>query len=231
MYHLACRVALVVVFCLIFVPFAMAGEVELAKVYRDYPGYIEPPTCTNPQFSDRTDSVPTTTFQSRNCPQSWTLTPMVGYHLIDGGLQLEDNVSYGLAVGYNLSCNWAIETDVRYTSTETDLDQGSNPDVEIWTIGVSALYHFQPDQRLSPYLAAGAGVIIYDIEGVSHNDEDYAGLWGGGVKYAINQNTALRVDVRHILDYRSSDDFESHDDSDWRHHLSAMLGLTFQFGG
>ena len=80
-------------------------------------------------------------------------------------------------------------------------------------------------------LRVGDYRIIYDVDGVSGNDEDYMAYWGGGVKYAINQNTALRFDLRHILDYRSDSDFNSQDDSDWRQQLSSMLGVTFKFGG
>ncbi|MDT8443391.1 MAG: porin family protein [Desulfuromonadales bacterium] len=231
MFHVACRVALAALFCLTLIPFADAEDIQIAKVYRDYPGYIEPPTCVNPQLSvSNTGHSSAATLQNWNCPHSWTLTPMIGYHLIEGGLNLENNAAFGLAVGYNLTCNWAIEADLRYTSTETDFAQGNNLDVDIWTLGGGALYHFQPEQRLNPYLLAGAGVISYDIDGTSHTDEDYMGFWGGGFKYAMNQNTALRADVRHLLDYRSSADFDRHDDSSWRHHINVMLGLTFLFG-
>ena len=230
MNRLACRVALAALICVIFAPLAVAEEALVAKVYRDYPGYIEPPTCINPRLSDSSDYTATTPPQSWNCPQTWTFTPMLGYHGIDGGLQLKDNASIGLAIGYNLTGNWAIEADLRYTPTETDLNQANNRDVDIWILGGGALYHFQPQQRLNPYLAAGAGMIIYDVDGANEHDEDLMGYWGGGLKYGLNQNTALRVDVRHILDYRTDDGFSKHDDSTWRHHLSAMVGLTFLFG-
>ncbi len=224
----------------LLVSHSVAEEDLLAKVYRDYPGYIESPTCVNPQLADpaTTDAVAdsadasaTMTIENKSCPESWTVTPMVGYHVIDGAMELDDNASFGLAIGYNLTCNWAIEADFRYTPTETDLNQGKNHDVDIWIIGGSALYHFQPEQKLVPYVAAGAGAIIYDVDGASSNDGDYMGYWGGGVKYALNQKMALRFDLRHIIDYRSDGDFNSQDGSDWRHHLSSMLGLTFNFGG
>ncbi len=219
------------VFCFMtLVPWAFAADIQTAKVYRDYPGYFTPPTCENPLFSADKATSGSTLTQIWNCPNAWTFTPMLGYHVIDGGLDIDNNVSLGLAVGYNLTANWTIEADVRYTPTQTDYAHGGNEDINIWAITGGVLYHFMPEQRMNPYMAIGAGGLVYDIDNTSHDDEDYMGFWGGGIKYAINNTTAFRVDLRHILDYRSSNDFETQDGPDWRHQLSAMAGVTFQFG-
>ena len=45
-----CRVVSISVLCIILAPFAVAEEIMVAKVYRDYPGYIEKPACTNPRL-------------------------------------------------------------------------------------------------------------------------------------------------------------------------------------
>lgn len=159
-----------------------------------------------------------------------TLTPMVGYNLIDGGLDVDSGASYGFALGYNITKQWGIEFDVRFTPTDYDKG-GLSADIDVWTFGMSGLYHFQPEQVLNPYLAAGIGGVVYDVDGADSNDEDFMGYWGGGFKYAMSDNAALRLDLRHILDARTDSSGDSHDGSNVRHHLSAMLGVTFQFGG
>lgn len=240
---LALRSTLVLVFSLCIAPFVAAEEIQIAKVYRDYPGYIEPPTCVNPRLSDqsqpgtagnaeqawRSASTDRTAAWRGVCPQAWSLTPMVGYQVFDGALDLDDDVSFGLALGYHLTSNWALELDLRYVPSEIAVQSLESVDVNVWTVSGNLLYHLRPEQRLVPYLAAGAGVMIYDADGADGNDEDFMASWGGGVKYAINNTAALRLDLRHILDYRSSADFDT-SDSTWRHQLSAMAGLTFQFG-
>ena len=165
---------------------------------------------------------------AENRENAVTLTPMVGYHVIDGGMDLDNQAAFGFALGYNFTKNWGIEGDVRYTPTQTD---PGNQDVNIWTLALGALYHFQPEQNLNPYLTVGGGGLVYDIDGSSSNDEDYMGYWGGGVKYTLNDYTALRLDLRHILDYRSDNRGSKHDSSDWRHHMQTMFGVTFQFDG
>jgi OOP family OmpA-OmpF porin len=161
-----------------------------------------------------------------------TLTPMAGYHLIDGGMDLDSEAAFGLGLGYNITKHWGIEGDVRYTPTQTDIQGLSDIDVDIWTLGLGALYHFQPEEQLNPYLTFGGGGLVYDIDGTSSDDEDYMGYWGGGTKYSLSDTSALRLDLRHILNYRSDNTGStSSSDPDWRHHFQVMFGVTFQFGG
>ena len=47
----SCRIVSVSILCIILAPFAVAEEIQLAKVYRNYPGYIETPACPNPRMS------------------------------------------------------------------------------------------------------------------------------------------------------------------------------------
>lgn len=160
---------------------------------------------------------------------AFTVSPMAGYHVIDGGMNLDDGAAFGLGLGYNASLNWAIEADLRYTPTETDT--ANSVDIDIWTGSLGALYHLNPKADFNPYLSFGAGLMVYDIDNASSNDEDVFGYYGGGIKYSLSRLTAFRLDARHLLDYRSDSGGSKHDDADWRHHFQAMAGLTFQFGG
>ena len=158
---------------------------------------------------------------------TFTLSPMIGYHKIDGAMDIDNDMTFGIGFGYNYTPEWAVEADLRMTPTQTD-GPGS-VDVDIWTVSLGALRHFQPEAKLNPYLAFGAGIMAYQVDGP--DDEDPFGYWGGGVKYSLTDSTDLRIDLRHILDYRSDNSGSTQDSSDWRHHLQAMLGLTYQFGG
>lgn len=157
-----------------------------------------------------------------------TLTPMIGYQVFDGALELEDGAAYGAALGYSLTRNWAIEADLRFVPSEVNLNGG--PDVDVWTGTVNALYHFAPERDFVPYLALGAGALRYDVDG-GDDDKDLVANWGGGFKYALVDNVDLRFDVRHLLDFRVDEDLHTQGASTVRHQLSAMFGLNFQFGG
>lgn len=157
-----------------------------------------------------------------------TLTPMVSYQMFDGDLELDDAAAYGFGIGYNITPEVGLELDIHFTPTEAE---DYDVDVDVWTFGVSGLYHFQPEADLNPYLAIGLGCMAYDVDGSSSMDEDYMVYWGGGFKYAVGETSALRFDLRHIIDRRSDNEFASHGDDGWANHVLATVGMTFQFNG
>lgn len=161
----------------------------------------------------------------------FSITPMVGYHVYDGALELKDSEAFGLAVGYSLTKNWAIELDARFVPTEADMKGG--PDIDTWIATVNALYHFTPEKDFVPYLALGIGGMEYDFnsKGGDDDDGDLIANWGAGFKYALADKVDLRFDVRHILDFRLNDEWNTQGDSTVRHQASAMFGLNFHFGG
>ncbi len=166
---------------------------------------------------------------------AFTLSPMVGYHVFEGDQRTDDDISYGLAFGYNLTKNWAIELDLRYTPTETDFEIGENKDVEVWTGSMNALYHFNPDGPFVPYLAAGFGGMVFEVdEGLpgQDDDEDFMLNAGAGFKLFFSEDLALRVDARYVADFHSDRNFDQEPGSDdVDHNLIAAAGLTWQFGG
>jgi OOP family OmpA-OmpF porin len=161
---------------------------------------------------------------------AFTVSPMAGFHVIDGSSNIDDAAVYGLGLGYNLSPEWALEADFRYTPTE--LDYGKSNDVEIWTVSLGGSYNFMPASDLTPYLSMGGGIMNYDFES-GPNETDVMGYYGGGIRYSFDEYAALRFDARHLLSYRNDDRIESPNSGSGRmeNNLQAMIGLTFQFGG
>lgn len=165
---------------------------------------------------------------------AFSLSPMVGYHVFEGDQRMDDSVSYGLALGYNLTKNWSFELDARYTPAETDFTGGNNEDVDVWTGSLNALYHFNPDGAFVPYLVAGFGGMVFEVDNVGgrDDDEDFMLNAGAGIKYFFTEDLALRVDARYVADLHSDRDFDQDpgsDDPD--HNLIATAGLYWQFGG
>jgi OOP family OmpA-OmpF porin len=165
---------------------------------------------------------------------AFTLTPMVGYHVFEGDQNTDDAASYGLAAGYNLTRNWAIEFDVRYTPTETDFDTNDNYDIDVWTGSLNALYHFNPDGPFVPYLVAGFGGMLFEVDGGldgRDDDEDFMLNAGAGFKYFFSEDLALRLDARYVADLHSDRDYDQINSDDPDHNLIATAGLVWQFGG
>ncbi len=160
---------------------------------------------------------------------AFTISPSIGYHLFEGDQRTDDAVSYGLGFGYNITKRWAAELDLRYAPTDTD---NPSQDVNISSAAISALYHFNPDGKLVPYLAAGLGGMYFRAEGENDDDLDATLNAGAGVKYFVSNDLALRLDARYLIDLHSDrpyDQAPGSDDTD--HNLVATAGLIWQFGG
>lgn len=158
------------------------------------------------------------------------ISPMLGYHVFEGDQNTDDSISGGFSLGYNVSKRWAAELEVRYTPTETDQKNVSSEDIEIWSAGVNALYHFNPDGPLVPYVLAGFGGMYFSVDGYE-DDKDFMMNWGVGGKYFISEDTALRLDLRHVLDMHSDREWDHNGDDNIDNNLIATAGLYWQFGG
>ncbi len=148
--------------------------------------------------------------------KAFTITPMIGGHSFEGNLNLDDSLLWGIALGYNLTDQWALEGV--FTQTNADGEHGAS-DADILTYRIDALYHLWSGKALVPYLAAGIGAISTDY---NHGDDhDHLLLnYGAGIKYFILDDLiALRGDVRHLLDFPEPDN-----------SLQYSIGLTFQLG-
>jgi len=146
-----------------------------------------------------------------------SLSPMIGGYLFEGNQDLDNDLTYGLGVGYNLTERWAVEAAFNYVDTE--YDTGTRSDVEVSLGRLDALYHFNVTDRLVSYLAAGVGGIYFDPDRAS-SDEDLLANYGVGLKYFLTDNVALRGDVRHVISFDST-----------HHNLLYTAGITFFFGG
>lgn len=145
----------------------------------------------------------------------FTLSPMVGGHAFDDDLHLENSFFWSLGLGYSLTDHVGIEAV--FSQTDAEADASAN-DTLVRGLRLDALYHFSPQRKLVPYLAAGLGGLRYNPD-IGSSESHLTGNVGAGVKYFLSQNVALRADVRYLRDV-----------SDAENHLLSSAGVVFQFG-
>ncbi|HEX9080402.1 MAG TPA: outer membrane beta-barrel protein, partial [Desulfuromonadaceae bacterium] len=148
----------------------------------------------------------------------FSLTPVVGGYTFEGKQHVETNPVYGIRAGYALTKNLGLEGLFDYVASRSTQGAG---DFNVYRYGGEALYHFIPDSRLVPYVAAGFAGLSREIAG-SMQKAVGAFDYGLGVKYALLENFALRGDVRHLI--------YSYNGSTYN-NVEYTLGLHFPFGG
>lgn len=160
-------------------------------------------------------------------PGAITLSPFIGGYVFEGNQDLDElangfgdldnELTYGLGLGYHFDEHWAVEGVFNYVDTNVDTDC---LDVETYNYHIDGLYHFMPSEKIVPYIAAGAGGIIFDPRDEYNSDHDFAVNYGAGLKYFLTENLAFRVDVRHVISFA-----ETHS------NLLGTVGFTIYFGG
>jgi len=149
-------------------------------------------------------------------PNNFNITPLIGGYAFESNQNLEDGSLFGLGFGYNFDEHWGTEVQFNYIDTEVD-DTGESVDGYLYRL--DGLYHFMPDSKLVPYLAAGIGGITLDPD-KSGSDTDAFINGGGGLKYFVTESIALRGDIRYVLSSGST-----------HNNLAYFLGVIFHFGG
>ncbi len=153
---------------------------------------------------------------AENKAGAMTISPMIGGYLFEGDQNIEDKAAYGLGLGYNIDQNWGLEGMFNFIETDSEKDAG---DLDVYMYRLDTLYHFMPEKKLVPYLATGIGGMTFDPNHAK-NDTDFLVNYGGGIKYFLNDFTALRADVRHIMSFDET-----------YNNLAYTFGLTFLLGG
>jgi len=163
-----------------------------------------------------------TTGFAENRQGSFNLSPFVGGYVLDNDQRLEDRPMFGLRAGYNFTKNLGLEGMFGYSLTDTKESYGSR-ETDLYRYGGDILFHFMPDSDFVPFIAVGGGGINSETENSPSAPSPGAGLVsaGGGVKYFVSPNVALRGDVREVMLLNGSKEL----------NFEYSAGLTFQFGG
>lgn len=157
-----------------------------------------------------------TTAHAANKAETFVISPFVGGYTFDGKQHLETWPVYGIRGGYNFTDHVGAEAVFDYVSTESTRAAG---DADVYNYRLEALYHFFPEARLVPYLAAGYGAITVDQD--QKKTTRGAFNYGAGLKYFLTDTLALRGDVRHLVMNKERT----------LHNLEYTVGAALYFGG
>jgi OOP family OmpA-OmpF porin len=152
---------------------------------------------------------------------TFSVSPVIGGLTFEGNQHLETSPVFGGRAGYNFTKALGIEALFDYSKTEST--RSSNT-LDFYRYGGELLYHFWPDNKFVPYLAAGyAGMNLkgnnpYPGTSKTKGVIDY----GLGFKYFVTEDMAWRADVRGLMyDYGNDD----------QHAIEYTIGVYIPFGG
>ncbi|MYM63708.1 OmpA family protein [Pseudomaricurvus sp. HS19] len=140
----------------------------------------------------------------------------LGYHLFDEDWEIEDDLFYGIGLGYVIDPTWTVEAWWLESGTEAE---DFNIDVDLREYRVDVLYHLVEEGDWRPFIVAGVGDMEFDVDGFDKHSGTRLNL-GMGVKKALTERLNLRGDVRVLnnIDEEMTD-------------LAVMLALNYEIGG
>jgi outer membrane beta-barrel protein len=150
--------------------------------------------------------------------------------------ELDDDVTYGLRYGYNFTDAWGIEVSLGRTNSSATRLGGRDIDLDLTTLDVDAIYHFNPGGSFVPYVVAGIGYASADLDraitgtvnGIGParigDDNGFTLNTGIGVKYFITDKVSLRFDARYRYLDKVIDRFD-----DSLNTFETTLGIGFKF--
>lgn len=127
---------------------------------------------------------------------AFSVSPFIGGYTFDGAQHLETRPAYGLRLGYDVTKNFGVEGVFSYIPTESTRGFGSQNTI---TYHLDLLYNFQNESKLVPYLAIGGGGMNIDSTVFTKNTFTGTANVGGGLKYFITDDIAIRGDLRQIF--------------------------------
>lgn len=162
---------------------------------------------------------------AENRTEAITVSPFVGSYVLPSNQNLNSRPILGLRAGYNFNENLTAETVVNYGLGRNSNARESNST----RYGVDVLYHFLLPEHMNkyvPFVAMGGGgnyLTTPDTSGTpSIASKNYATFnVGGGLKYFMTEDIALRGDIRQVTSFESST----------RMNVEYTAGVTFNFGG
>lgn len=154
-----------------------------------------------------------------------------GYNWFENDQNLKDRPMFGGRVGYNFTKHLGMEGVIEHMGSHVDdkkktgLSEGQfgspNDSVDLTFYHVDAIYHFMPDEKLTPFVVLGFGGAHYSPD-ISSKDMAAFNL-GVGAKYRLTDRLSLRADIR---DYLVTEIFQES-----YHNFGATVGITYAFGG
>jgi outer membrane protein OmpA-like peptidoglycan-associated protein len=157
-----------------------------------------------------------------NRENTYEISPFAGIYLVDPGSDLNDTGVLGLRAGKFFTNEFMTELSLAFVPGQAE---DEDADSMLYQPTLDFLYHFDLNDKWTPYIACGLGGIYWDTDGVEdiepNHEWTFAYDFGAGIRYLVDGGVSWRLDLREIV--AKKDGFD--------HNFMATLGLAIPFGG
>ena len=159
----------------------------------------------------------------------WELGLYGGYGWPDdyGAYRPKDDTLFGARAGYFFTPAWSLEFGWQLLDTKTEFASGIGLRDERMTLScyrLNMLYNFQQGESFRPFVTAGVGCERTDVDKIG-NRSDVGFNVGGGLRWFLSPNFALRLDGRFVRTDVGGDIDAT------QQNIESTFGVAWVFGG
>ena len=157
---------------------------------------------------------------------NYEITPLIGYNIAEGNIDLDDYVVFGGEFQYNgLDSVIKPELSILYSKADYNTNKlSSSADTPVWRFALNGVYEYDKVGSVIPLAKAGFGYESMDdgsYNGSTGNSDSAFVDAGIGAKIPFNDMLALKLEAVYMLKYN---------DARYDSNLALLAGLNIAFG-
>ena len=149
---------------------------------------------------------------------NYEVTPVIGYNIAEGNLNLDNQVLYGAEMQYN-GFNSPIKPELSILYTDADYEN-STISTDIYRIALNGVYEYGKFGMIKPLAKIGFGYETIDKHLADNRDGAFFNA-GIGAKVPFTDTIALKVESVYML---------KNNNSRLNSNLALLAGINFAFG-
>lgn len=148
----------------------------------------------------------------------YEITPVIGYNIAEGNLDLDDQFLVGAEFQYN-GCDALLKPELSILYSDTDYEN-STVSTDIYRIALNGVHEYDQIGTITPLTKIGVGYETIDRHLFENKDSIFFDL-GVGAKIPFTDNIALKLEAVYML---------KNNDNRWDNNLAMLAGINFAFG-
>jgi OOP family OmpA-OmpF porin len=149
---------------------------------------------------------------------NYEVTPVVGYNIAEGNLDLENQTLFGAEFQYN-GCDALLKPEISVLYTDAEYEN-SVIDTDIYRFALNGVHEYDAIGSIKPLTKIGVGYETIDKHLAQNKDSVFLDA-GVGAKIPFTDAIALKLEAVYML---------KNNDNRWDSNLALLAGINFAFG-
>lgn len=150
----------------------------------------------------------------------YEITPVIGYNIAEGNINIKDQVLVGAEFQYN-GFNAIASPELSVLYTNADYENGYTGSTNIYRVALNAVHEHDEIFGMIPIGKFGVGYESLSTSKSQNDNSPFVNI-GVGAKVPFTDALALKLEAVHMI---------KHNDGRYDSNLALLAGLNYAFGG